>query len=162
MMPERRAAETNIDTSLRLWSDDVPLGPLVDGLGLPVSHLHVAGRPVAAEGRLSRHVAAVHYASVANTRGTNDPHSWCIAVLEKVGAQSQLVSLLRQDRVEATLWIAVFGSEPVDPPDVTDDVLALARNLHVSVFIENYTRLGSGNAEKTWLYRPQSVHHVAG
>ena len=47
-----------IDMSLRLWSDSVPLGPLMDELSIVTRYLHVIDQPMAKKGPLAQRLAA--------------------------------------------------------------------------------------------------------
>ena len=60
------------DISLRLWSDDVPMQPIVQDLGMDATHLYERGQPIINPKVRSRPIADRHYASLAKTKTSNE------------------------------------------------------------------------------------------
>ena len=146
-----------IDMSLRLWSEQIPLKPIFDALDVTLDHLHVAGEPMARDGRLAERRARRHYASLENTQSGNeaDVTSWCRRVIEKIESRKSLVGALQTGQIVGTLWIAVLGSSrPVQVANLPADVVEAAEKLNLGVLLENYTDMSDGGIpKKTWFVR---------
>jgi hypothetical protein len=144
-----------IDMTLRLQSGQIPMRPIVEALGVTPQHLHVAGEPMASEGRLAQRRASRHYASVLQRRVESDTAvvaAWCRLVIEKIEAQKSLANFLREGQISGTMWIAVFGPESSPVPAIPADIVDAAARLKLSVFLENYTDLSDGGIpKKLWL-----------
>lgn len=138
------------DLSLRFWSDDLGLEPLVAPLG-PLQYIHRRGEETRVAGRLRP--APRHFASVAATivHDPADVDDWLRTDLAALAAQSRLIGYLRTGEVEALFWIAIFGRDPVPVPAVAPDIVRDARALGVGLLIENYTDLATGTPAKTWV-----------
>lgn len=140
--------------SLRLWSEKIPLRPIAEELGVTLDHLHIAGEPMAREGRLAERRAPRHYASVQKVQGANDADvaAWCRLVINKIESQELLVGFLRTGEIVGTLWIAVLGSQLSPMPNILADVVNAAVRLKLGILLENYTDLSeNGVPKKSWL-----------
>ena len=159
----RPSADKEIDLSLRLWSDRVPLAPIAERLGFRIEHLHVVGQIIPKHRGAKERVARAHYVSVAHLQACSDEEVllWGGQILEALKRDNELVTMLHQSRVEATLWISVLGREPVEPPRPGGDLLRLAEGLNVGVLIENYTRVDADVPEKIWLTKAHLARHAA-
>jgi hypothetical protein len=158
-MKPPRLTKKQIDMSLRLWSERIPLTPIIKELGVAVSYVHVAGQAMASEGRLAGRTALRHYASVAKTKGEDDADvsAWCRQIIAKVDLQKSLVDLLLEGEIEGVLWIAVLGPEPSPMPSLPADIVNTAAQLKLKILLENYTNLSGEVPEKLWLSNDHRV-----
>lgn len=152
-MKPPRLTKKQIDMSLRLWSERILLAPIIEGLGVTMSHVHVAGQAMASEGRLAGRTALRHYASIAETKGEDDADvsAWCRQIIAKVDSQKSLVDLLHEGEIEGVLWIAILGPVPSPMPSLPADIVSTAAQLKLRILLENYTNLGGEVPEKLWL-----------
>lgn len=150
----RKFVET-YDMSLRLWSDDVPMAPIVQDLGVDVTHLYERGQPIINPKARSRRIADRHYAAFAQTKTSNeaDIPVWLDDTLRRLDAHPSLPGLMRSGRVEALLWIATLGGDPTPPPVEVDPArVATATRLGARIFVEDYHRFDEGGVPvKRWL-----------
>jgi hypothetical protein len=161
MTLNRSQQDVELDLSLRLWSDRIPLEPIVRRLGFSVQNLHVAGQPIPRHRGAAARVAHAHYASTANFAAHEDTEvlNWIRHTLEGLSKDPQFETLLRSGEIEATLWIAVLASRPMPSPNLPADVLSLAKALNLSILSENYTV--PNPPEKIWLSRSRAARQVA-
>jgi hypothetical protein len=153
MMAHVNPRDVSIDMSLRLWSDQVPLKPLLKKLNLEVRHEHEMGQPIASAGRFAGRLADRHYMSLAHREGDdNDVGPWLENILAAIASNPALSDCLNSGVVTATAWFALFGDDERSPPRISSELIAAASRSHVKLFIENYTRFDSeGIPEKNWL-----------
>jgi hypothetical protein len=147
-----------IDMSLRLWSEQVPLQSIINTLDVTPGHLHVAGEPMARDGRLAERHASRHYASLDNAYAASDADvcAWCRSVIIKIESHESLVGFLHTGNITATLWIAVFGTKSSPMPNLSKDIIERASQLNLSVLLENYTDLTEGGVpKKLWVVKDQ-------
>ena len=142
------------DMTLRLWSDDVFLEPIVRELGLVIHGLQKRGEPIVnAKARLQR-IAPKHFASVAQARTPDEGYvlTWIERTLQQIEGKPALVDRLRSGAVEALLWIAVLGQDPIPPPLVIAASLAgSATRVGAKIMVEDYNRYDvDGVPMKTW------------
>jgi hypothetical protein len=143
-----------IDVSLRLWSEQISLYPLVEALDVAPKYLHIAGEPIASEGRLAQRRAPRHYASLLHKRVDSDIEvaSWCKLVVEKIESQESLMGFMRSRQIAGTIWIAIFGPQLASVPIIPEDIINAASGLRLSLLIENYTDFDDGGVpRKSWL-----------
>ena len=162
-MREHALPDKEIDLSLRLWSDLVPLASIAERLRLPVEHQHTLGEVIPQHRGAARRVARKHYVSLSRREAHTDKEvaQWGRETLAQLKDYQALSELLLQGRVEATLWIAIFGRHPVETPAFSSDLVNLAEGLNVSILIENYTREGGEVPEKVWLCKAHAARHLA-
>ncbi len=145
------------DMSLRLWSDDVPMKPIVQDLGVDVTHLYERGQTIINPKARSRRIANRHYASLAQTETSNeaDIPAWLDDTLRRLDGHPSLPALMRSGRVEALLWIATLGGDralPPPPVQVDPARVAAATRLGARIFVEDYHRFDEGGVpQKRWL-----------
>lgn len=152
-MAHDNSCDNLVDMSLRLWSDQVSLAPVLKKLGFEVRHSHEKGQAIASAGRFAGRLADRHYASLAHGEGKDaDVGPWLKRILDAMSSDQALSNDLKLGRITATVWIALFGDDVRDPPQISPDLVAAATHAHVTILIENYTRFDSdGVPEKTWL-----------
>jgi hypothetical protein len=157
MMAHDSPRDVSIDMSLRLWSEQVPLKPLLKKLNFEVRHEHELGQPIASTGRFAGRLADRHYTSLAHMEGDdNDVGPWLEKILAAVASNPELSSFLNSGAVTATAWLALFGDDERSPPKISSELIAAASRSHVTLLIENYTRFDSeGIPEKNWLNGPE-------
>ena len=142
------------DMTLRLWSDSVPLEPIVALMGLKAEHLHRIGEPRQVRGRALRGTVDRHYASLARTRGTEeDVTKWIQSTLNIIGLHQQLVKDLKGERIEGLLWITRLRGDDGSPmPTIEPALVDSACEEGLRIFLENYTDFGEEGAPKReWL-----------
>lgn len=145
------------DMSLRLWSDDVPMQPVVRDLGMNVTHLYERGQTIILPKGRSRPIADQHYASLAKIKTSNeaDIATWLDDTLRRLDGHPSLPGLMRSGRVEALLWIATLGGDralPPPPVEVDPARVATATRLGARIFVEDYHRFDEGGVPgKRWL-----------
>ena len=142
------------DMTLRFWSTNVPMGPIVQDLGLVVGSLQRRGEPIIRSKARPRRIAPKHFASVAHARTSDegDVPPWVSHTLERIEGRPALVDLLRSGAVEALLWIAVLGHDPTPPPLVVEASLAgSATRVGAKIMVEDYNRHDAGGVPmKAW------------
>ena len=142
------------DMTLRFWSDDVFMEPIVRQLGLVIHGLQKRGEPIINAKARSRRVAPRHFASVAQARTPDegDVPNWIDYTLQRIESQPALVDRLRSGAVEALLWIAVLGHDPIPPPLVIAASLSgSATRVGAKIMVEDYNRYDAGGVPmKTW------------
>ena len=123
--------------SLRLWSERIPLAPVVEQLNFAASQLHVTDRPMAKDGRLAERLARRHYASAANANDRNDADvsTWCRLIMSGIASQASIVDLLRTGQIDGVLWITVLGGESAPTPELTEDIVKSATQLKLDIFL---------------------------
>lgn len=143
-----------IDLTLRFWSPDVLLGPLVAGIG-SLQHLYVAGRPMGTEGQLAGRIADRHYACTMGVlvAGDEEVLAWLTRVLGEIEAMPDLVAGLQSGRVEGLAWIArMYEDSPIAMPTIGAAIVETARRIGLTIFLENYTDFDEGGIpRKHWL-----------
>lgn len=147
------------DMSLRLWSHTVPLSPLLQELDVAIGHLHVLGQKIASGGAIAGRVATRHYASVAPAAADRevDVENWLKSTLGHIESSTRVRDLIRQDQVEAVLWIAIFGAVPRETPLLDSRLITRSSRLRVKILIENYAASTEILPEKTWLFDQASI-----
>jgi hypothetical protein len=128
--------------NLRLWSDSEPLTPVVDASRHPWPHLDVKGHAIPARGRVKAHIASKHYASSDDIK--YDDVNQIIQVLsqwlDKIESGAPPITrLAKEGKIEATLWVAIFGNDEVATPILPEEIDARAKKAGVQILIENYT-----------------------
>ena len=128
--------------NLRLWSDTEPLARLVRDSGHNWSDIDVKDEKVQAKGRVPSRIASRHYASSEDT--TYDNIEKIIPViarwLEDLERGAPPVSALaKEGKVEAVIWVAVFGYDEIATPILSDELELRAKKAGVQILIENYT-----------------------
>lgn len=141
-----------IDLSLRLWSDDIPLKPIVASLGVAADHLHLKGERMGETGLLANRVAKRHYASLASARGNDaaDVADWLRRMSDRLASHPPLLDLLRAEKAEALFWIAILRG-PLPTPSIDADLVTRVANLGARILLENYTEEADDLPTKTWL-----------
>ena len=141
--------------SLALSSHDVPMEPIVRGMGLVAKHLHKRGEPIINPRHPSRRIATKHYASVAHARSTDekDVSTWLDHTIRHINDQPALAGLIRAGKVEAIPWIAVMPHDPSPSPMRFDpSLVGSATRLGARILIEDYNREDpDGSPKKTWI-----------
>ena len=142
------------DMTLRFWSDDIFMEPIVRELGLVIHGLQKRGEPIVNANARSRRIAPKHFASVAQARthDEDDVPTWINHALKRIEGQPALVDRLRSGAVEALLWIAVLSYDPIPPPLVIEASLASsAMRVGAKIMVEDYNRYDAdGVPTKTW------------
>jgi hypothetical protein len=128
--------------NLRLWSDKEPLARLVRASGHNWSEIDVKDEKVQAKGRVSAHIASRHYASSEDTIYDNIEKiipfiSRWLDDLER-GAPP-ISALAKEGKIEAVIWVAVFGYDEIATPNLSDELDQRAKKAGVQILIENYT-----------------------
>ncbi|WP_374545008.1 hypothetical protein [Rhodoblastus sp.] len=128
--------------SLRLWSYSEPLEPVIPALGSHWPHLDVKGQLIPARGRVKAHFAPQHYASSEDIKDTNIEN--IVAVISQwldniERCAPPTATLVKAGKIEAVIWVALFGYDPVIPPELPVELEIRAKKAGVKVFIENYT-----------------------
>ena len=151
LVPTRTSA---FDMTLRFWSDDIPMKPIVRGMDLIAEHMHERGEPIVAPSARSRRIAPRHHASVAHARTSDggDVPPWVDYTLSRIEGRPALIDRLRSGAVEALLWIAVLGHDPIPPPLVIAASLSgSATRVGAKIMVEDYNRYDAdGVPMKTW------------
>ena len=155
MTEARLLSRSSFDMSLRVWSDDLPLRPIVGKIDSDESHFHVKGEPIAVSGYLAGKLAKRHYAALANAtaRQEDDVRIWLARTSAELAEQEELSRVLVNGQAEAVFWIAVFGDAPSPGPLLQEDVVTSLVNRGARILIENYTQDGPDCPSKTWLQR---------
>jgi hypothetical protein len=163
-MSDASSGKNWIDMSLRLWSNETQLAPLLASLDTVVSRLQEPGQPMGKKGPLAMRLAKRHYALLASVEGVDDADisAWCRQTINLVASHRFLVELLRTGQVEGTLWIALLGPHPAPFPNVDRAIVAVAAQHNLDVFLENYTNRGNDEElpEKLWLHKVSSSRKV--
>jgi hypothetical protein len=116
--------------SLRLWSDRIPMKPILQQLGVEVTHLHEADLPMATEGPLAGRLARRHYASIGTSETDSDSDvAWCCLIVAKVASANMLVDHLASNEIEASLWIAIFEKGLAPYPEIPADIIKRAEQI---------------------------------
>lgn len=138
-MKHKDQAEVSYKLSLRLWSDTVPLRPVISVIGYPVQHIHVKGRPIEVPAGKPTRIAPHHYASIASAQvqTEHEVSDWLFRV---AGRLSQLDSVAL-DGLEIVFWIAIFGRVRAENPEIARYIVDLISSLGANIFVENYTAL---------------------
>lgn len=149
-----RTRTAAFDMTLRFWSHDIVMEPTVRGMDLVAEHSHRRGEPIVAPNARSRRVAPRHYASIAHARTSDEGGAltWIGHTLQRIEGQPALVDLLRSGTVEALLWIAVLGHDPIPPPLVIAASLSCsATRVGAKIMVEDYNRYDAdGVPMETW------------
>ena len=63
------------------------------------------------------------------------------------------MALAKSREIEAVLWVAIFGYDPIDVPDLPEKLMTKVKGRGVKILIENYTIMDeeTGNPAKTWI-----------
>jgi hypothetical protein len=143
------------DMNLRLWSDDLPLGPVLAEAKLEPAHLHLRGAPIAETGSLAGRIARRHYASTAPAQGrdSEDMRAWLLATMGIVRNAARLREGLASNEVEGVLWVALLGRTALNMPEIEPGLAGDAEALGLKILVENYTRPEEAEPfpEKLWL-----------
>ena len=137
-----------VNISLRLWSDDVAVDPLLLGIGLRAKYLHRKGQPMpnvitrsGAEPRtkLNAKIAKRHYVSSQTFEVATRQEMLDVVggILERIDHSPELVSACQTGVVKATLWVARIDSTSVVDLDFPTDYSVRARQLGVTLFLED-------------------------
>lgn len=115
----------NVKASLRLWSDNEPLAPVICHSSTSWKHLYVKGQVLPPKGRAQAHLVTRHYASSDDIEFDN------IDGIDQVLAQ----------------WL-----DEIDTPLVTTELATRAEQTGVKILIENYTVMdeNTGNPAKSF------------
>jgi hypothetical protein len=144
--------------NLRLYSDVKSLTVVAETLQIPRQIVHIKGEPMSLTGRFAGRIAKSHYVSFEETKTDDetDLAPWIEETVAAVLGAHGLVDDLREQRVTATLWIAMFGEDPTPAPTVPADVVDKVADCGAQLFLENYTMMDPehGNAQKHWLANP--------
>jgi hypothetical protein len=141
--------------NLRLWSDTEPLARLVRASGRNWTEIDVKGETVNAKGRVAARIATRHYASSADTKYDD------IDKIEPVLSQwvddiergaPPILALAIAGKVDAVLWISIFGHDEVPTPALPNELVARAKQAGLEILIENYTIMDDegGNPAKSF------------
>jgi hypothetical protein len=153
-MKDRVSDQKPFDMTLRLWSDSIPLDFVTSQTGLKVGRIHRLGEPREVRGRVIKDIVDRHSVSLARASGTEeDVLDWLRSTLRAVGSDQQLVKELRAGQIEGLLWISrLRGDDGSSMPSIEPDLVGLASEKALRIFLENYTDFGEEGAPKReWL-----------
>jgi hypothetical protein len=141
--------------NLRLSSDSEPLMPLVCTSERNWPNVDVKGQTIPAKGRVSSRIATQHYAASADEKHSNlsDIESVVNQWLCDVEQDAPPVSALATaGKVDAILWIAIFGNDEIPTPLLSAELCKRAKQAGIKILIENYTVTDgeSGNAARSF------------
>jgi hypothetical protein len=127
-----------VDMSLRLWSEDYPLGAIADRMGGTLDHLHVRGQPIQTGNDKTSRIAARHYASFSSVKAdqASDVSAWLKQLIATLEPHRDIVGLIKDGTIEALAWIAVFDQKAY--PFIDDNILMMFRDHNVRVMLESY------------------------
>ena len=142
--------------SLRLWSDAEPLAALVHASRLQWKHLYVKGQMIPARGKAAANVALQHYACSEDVDYANITQIASVlsqGLDEIESCAPPITALAKVGKVEAVLWIAIFGYDEFPSPVPPKELDARAKQAGVKILIENYTIMDAetGNPAKSFL-----------
>jgi hypothetical protein len=142
--------------SLRLWSDTEPLGEIIHSSRRPWMHHYVKGQTIPASGRSQARISSRHYASSEDVKYDNvaDVASALSQWLDEVESRApQISSLAKAGKLEAVLWVAIFGRAETPTPTFPAELARRAKQAGVKILLENYTIMDeeSGNPSKRFL-----------
>ena len=114
-------------------------------------------RPNDPRGRAgANRISLRHYASSETIESGNIKN--IPAVLSKLlddfeSKSPAIFEFTRIGEVEAVLWVAIIGYDPVDVPDLSETLVKKAKGAGVKILMENYTVMDkeTGNPAKTWI-----------
>lgn len=144
--------------NLRLWSDHVPIAPLLKRSNFEAEHCHRRGEVIVINGRSTDRVAPRHYAALQNfeTIDVGSLSNWLADTQKKLEINDEISLGLKSGQIEGVVWIALFGDEAQPLPKIDELVIAKLVHHHVRVLIENYTDLDEeGLPRRTWLASSQ-------
>ncbi len=142
--------------NLRLWSDVEPLGEIVHSSLRPWTYHYVKGQSIPANGRAQARISSKHYAS-SETIECDDIQHIAAALsqwLDEIESEAPPISALaKADRLEAVLWVAIFGREETPTPTLPAELARRAKQAGVKILLENYTIMDeeTGNPAKNWV-----------
>jgi hypothetical protein len=141
--------------NLRLWSDSEPLTPVVKSSRRVWPHLDVKGEVIPARGRVKARIASKHYASSEDIKYEDIDEIVPVVSqwLSEIENESPPISALtKAGKVEALLWVAIFGYDAVAMPALPAELDRRANQAGVKILIENYTIMDeeSGNPVKSF------------
>jgi hypothetical protein len=102
----------------------------------------IKGEKIPARGRVSARIATQHYAASADEKYGKmediEPvlNQWLCDIEHDAPPISALV---KAGKLNAVLWIAIFGNDEISTPQLPDELCQRARQAGVRVLIENYT-----------------------
>jgi hypothetical protein len=145
----------NVKSSLRLWSDNEPLAPVICHSSTSWKYLYVKGQVLPPKGRAQAHLVARHYAC------SDDIEFDDIGGIGQVLAQwldeienndPSIAAFAKAGEIEALLWVAIFGYDEIDTPLVTTELATRAEQAGMKILIENYTVIdeNTGNPAKSF------------
>jgi hypothetical protein len=159
--PIGNQAAPTFKANLRLWSDTVPLAPVVQASLCQWDRLYIKGQTIPARGKASPHIATRHYATsedreYADIRDIGPVIEQWLDEIES--GRPPIASLAQQGRIEAVLWVAIFGGDEVATPVLSEEIDKRAKSAGVQILLENYTieEPEDGNSDKTFLGAIQS------
>ncbi len=128
--------------NLRLWSDSEPLTPVVHASGHPWPVHYVKGQTIPARGIVKPRIASKHFASSEDIKYDNI--KYIVPVLsqwldEIESGAPPITGLAKEGKLEAVLWVAIFGHDEVATPSLPAELDMRAKEAGVQILIENYT-----------------------
>jgi hypothetical protein len=128
--------------NLRLWSDTEPLARRVRASGQNWTDIDVKGETIPGKGRVSARIASQHYAASEDIKYNNIESMVPVISqwLDDIERGAPPISALaKAGKIEAVIWVALFGHASVTPPDLPAELEMRAKKAGVKIFIENYT-----------------------
>jgi hypothetical protein len=100
-------------------------------------------------------IANQHYAYSEDIESDNIEHIAPVLAqwLDEIESQApSIATLARAGRLEALLWVAIFGRDQIATPDLPAELDTRAKQAGVKVLLENYTVMDeeTGNPAKTF------------
>lgn len=128
--------------NLRLWSETEPLAPVVRGSRRQWTDVDVKGQIIPAKGRVRARIASRHYASTEDIKCDNIGD--IVPVLSQwlddiESGAPPIMTLAKTGKIEAFLWVAIFGYGEVATPDISAELDKRAKQAGVRILLENYT-----------------------
>ena len=144
--------------NIRLWSDTVSLGDILEATGIRIEHEHRKGEETRVLVQGKKKLAERHYVSTVScdtdlTETVSPSVSFFVDAVEQL---PKLKSMLSDRRVRAEIWVSVTGGSLTPDPPVDRSILSRAHNLLVRVLVDNLTRLSTDAkvASATYLVSP--------
>jgi hypothetical protein len=144
--------EEIIRANLRMWSETISFSAMDDAIIHDRATLYDKGDKILNKsGGTTNLIADKNYVSTKDTKiyDAEQAVTWITNKISEV-KQCTLYDLIISDKVQATIWIAIFAPSDFLKEARLEDISQQAKHSHIEFFLEDYTDLSNGGNPKKY------------